>query len=126
MYKIIGFIKRLPGLSPEEFRNYYETTGQNFVTHIQPYILKYTRSYPTSKFDGVVGAFHSASGVNGYNDYDAITEVWIETAELVEKVFQAMPRDEIQTGWKNYIDETSYQVLVFEEEVTPLERFAPA
>ena len=69
--KIVGLFKRRPGLSVQEFRDYYEKKHlQWFDEHIAlPGVLRYSRRYLT-QIDGMMQRLPTTTG-----GYDVIMEV---------------------------------------------------
>jgi EthD domain len=66
--KILIFLKRRPGLSLEEFRDYYEN-------HHMPLCLKYARGM-TRYFRRYVVHPVDATGAVQELDFDVVTELW--------------------------------------------------
>jgi len=77
MVKAIAFLKRNPGLSPEQFRQHYEEIHAPLAKRLFPFIRKYVRNYVTSMpFTPKVKE----------PKFDCITEEWFDSMEG----FQAM------------------------------------
>jgi len=73
-WKILLLMKRKPGISMEEFRNYYEN---NHVPLCAPYmsgISRYVRRYLTPQQ-------HAESGTCEELPYDVVTEMWFDNEE---------------------------------------------
>jgi hypothetical protein len=82
MYKIVSLVKRKPGLTREQFKNYYETTHSKLGDkYLPPYCTKYLRRYLEP-----VG--HPITGSPEGFDYDCITEMWFPD-EATYKAFTA-------------------------------------
>lgn len=45
MYKLMAFISRKPGTSPEEFRAYYESKHTKVIAEVAPPMAAYRRNY---------------------------------------------------------------------------------
>lgn len=45
MYKVLAFIRRKPGLSPDRFREYYETQHVPLIERLTPPMAAYKRNY---------------------------------------------------------------------------------
>jgi EthD domain len=78
---VVGLFKRKPGLSMEEFKNYYENNHiKLFEEHIShPGVLRYSRRY-LEPFEGL--ALPLAAPKSG--GYDVIMEVWYSNKELFD------------------------------------------
>jgi uncharacterized protein (TIGR02118 family) len=73
-WKILLLMKRKPGISMEEFRDYYEN---NHVPLCAPYmsgIARYVRRYLEPQP-------HAESGTNEELPYDVVTEMWFDNEE---------------------------------------------
>lgn len=81
MHKLLIFLKRKPGLSLEEFRDYYE--GQ----HV-PLIMKYMKE-PTRYFR----RFMEPTPDMPEMDFDVITELWFKERATVDFVIRMMTDD---------------------------------
>ena len=81
MVKVVGLFKRKPGLSMEEFKDYYENHHIKLfdeqVSH--PGVLRYARRY-LEPFAGL--ALPLATQKSG--GYDVIMEVWYSDKELFD------------------------------------------
>ena len=52
MFKVIGLLKRRPDLTPEAFRDYYETHHRLIgEKYLKPYATRYMRRYLSSQPD---------------------------------------------------------------------------
>lgn len=70
MLKTVGLFKRRPGMSVEEFREYYEThhraIGEKYLKgNVERYIRRYLDSPPTQR-----------PGAAAEPEYDVILEIW--------------------------------------------------
>jgi uncharacterized protein (TIGR02118 family) len=95
-WKILLLMKRKPGTSMEEFRNYYEN---NHVPLCAPYmqgIARYFRRY-------LCPQPHAESGTNEELPYDVVTEMWFDNEENF-------------TGTLGYITATVMPDVVVEDE----------
>lgn len=76
-WKILLLMKRKPGISMAEFRNYYEN---NHVPLCAPYmsgIARYVRRYLEPQP-------HAESGTNEELPYDVVTEMWFDNEEAYQ------------------------------------------
>ena len=70
MIKVIGLLKRRPGMSVEEFRKYYESTHRVIgEKYLSGFASRYMRRY----LNPSAGA---AIGDDAQPDYDVILEIW--------------------------------------------------
>lgn len=71
MYKILLFMKRRPGMSPQAFRDYYEAHHAPLALKhgagMSRYIRRYLTAHPNPE-----------TGEAGELPYDVITELWFE------------------------------------------------
>ncbi len=110
-------MKRKPGISAEEFRDYYENKHVKLFTKYMemPGLEHYVRRYLTP-FPGLMTGTSMDSG------YDVIMEVWFTDKELFEvfrdgKEDQAF-RDMVVQDELNFIDRESMSFNIVEECVT--------
>lgn len=73
-WKILLFMKRRPGMSVAEFRDYYEN-------HHVPLCLKYTAGIARYMRRYLDPQPHAESGRNDELPYDVITELWFDNEE---------------------------------------------
>lgn len=74
MIKILCFMNRKPGLSMEEFRDYYETRHVPLCSPYMSGIARYVRRYLEPQP-------HAESGTCEELPYDVITEMWFDDEE---------------------------------------------
>lgn len=87
MIKIIYFLKRKPGTSPEQFRNHYESShvllAKKYVGHL---LNDYVRNYPTfallNPSNIPVGTAPASYDIG----YDCITEMHVADQQAVEEI----------------------------------------
>ena len=84
--KIIFLLKRKRGLTPDQFRQHYETShvklAQTYVGHL---LLGYRRNYPTFASLNPSAQSPDVAAVTAPIDYDAIAEMWVsDEAALAE------------------------------------------
>lgn len=109
MVKIIVLQKRKPGMSMDEFRDYYEKRHLKYVKEIgvDKFIYDYRRNYlhvDDNDFDLIVEFTFKTQ--EDYENFMAIAQV-PETAEM-------LARDEM-----NFLDRTKVRVLSVHEESGP-------
>jgi hypothetical protein len=82
MLKMIALLKKRPGMSREEFRNYYETRHAPLILAQQgPNMLEYRRNYLTD--DDMIAGFDRG-------DIDVITEFVYPDRAAFERAFARM------------------------------------
>lgn len=80
IYKLLYFMKRRPGMSVADFRDYYENHHSKFVQkYITSDVKRYVRRYIDAQPNPETGDTSELA-------YDVITELWFED----EKVFRGM------------------------------------
>ena len=70
MFRLLVLTKRKPGMSREQFRDYYENSHACLVQRITPLMRKYRRSYLTPVQGG--------PAENEEPPYDCLAEVWFD------------------------------------------------
>ncbi len=89
MIKIIEFVKRKAGLSPEEFRKYYEEVHAPLaVKHLGQYYAKYTRNYVERSIEGEVPQF------------DCVTEMWFNDGRAAQALLRALGGSGASNGYQ--------------------------
>jgi uncharacterized protein (TIGR02118 family) len=73
MFKLLVLTKRKPGMSREQFRNYYEHGHAPLVQRITPLMRKYRRNYLAP----VQGGPHETEEL----PFDCLAEVWFDREE---------------------------------------------
>jgi hypothetical protein len=79
IYKVLIFLKRRPGTSVEDLRDYYEHQHVPLCAKYGTSYSRYVRRYVTPMPNAVTG---NAAEL----DFDVITELWYEDRALYEKV----------------------------------------
>lgn len=111
-YKILLFMKRKPGMSVADFRDYYETRHAPLAQKYASGINRYVRRYLDPQD-------HPETGPGGELPFDVITELWFED----EAVFKGtvaylsshiMP-DEIVADEANLFDRASFKIATVVE-----------
>ena len=80
-YKILLFLKRRPGMTMEEFRDYYENHHVRFLEENPGAIVRYLRRY-------IEPRPNPESGDDSELAYDVITELWFEDKAAYEGTVQ--------------------------------------
>jgi hypothetical protein len=103
IYKFLIFIRRRPGMTPEEFHDYYENVHAKLGKTIAPDVgaIKYVRRY-IQPLDGSVD--RRAPDL----EYDEITEVWFKDyakfKAVAEKVSRGELSHEVEEDEKKFMD----------------------
>jgi uncharacterized protein (TIGR02118 family) len=105
MLKVCEFVKRRPGMTVEQFQEYWRTRHGPIVARI-PGIQRYVQSHP------LLGGYRK-----GPLPYDGVAEIWVEDKDVLRgfpahEAFQAAKRDE-----SNFIDTQSLVELVVDEHI---------
>lgn len=83
IFKILIFLKRRPGMSVEEFRDYYENKhvklGEKYSVNVSRYIRRYLEPLQTA-----------IGGTPAEPPYDVITELWFEDEALFRGTAERM------------------------------------
>jgi uncharacterized protein (TIGR02118 family) len=106
--KMIAFFKRKPGMSVEEFQDYYENKHVPTIMKIlAPFMMDYRRNF-------VCGVPPIAGEAP---DCDVITEAWFETRDAFEQFGSAAAkhREMIAQDELKFIDTKSLRMFIVEE-----------
>ncbi|MDQ2635528.1 MAG: EthD domain-containing protein [Actinomycetota bacterium] len=104
--KLILFVRRRPDLTPEQFKDRYETGHVPLAHSVSPLLRKYVRNY-LSQFPG-----------GPEPEYDAVSEFWFDNMADLEATVgwaaseegQVLARDEAE-----FIDRDSMRLFIAEE-----------
>ena len=112
MIKLIGLLKKKPGLTRQAFIDYYEHSHAPLVSRLVPIGPDYRRSYT------------DRMRVNGQEvddafEYDVISEVWFDQAEDYAAFAEAMRKPEIfgqiVADEENFLDRSASRILMVTE-----------
>jgi len=115
MFKAVALLKARPGISREQFVEYYEKHHVPLILRLMPQILDYRRNYVRT------ADAYLAKDITAL-DFDAVTELWYrsradyESAAAVLRdaaVFQQIADDE-----EHFLDRGKTRMFVVEEYVT--------
>jgi hypothetical protein len=112
MLKLIAMIRRKPGLTRQQFVDYYENRHVPFVTGVNgKYLLEYKRNYVQEEL--------TTSIDRTFDGYDVITEVWLENREALAGLLAMMSQPpwaaELTADEDNFVDRPSMRMFVTEE-----------
>jgi uncharacterized protein (TIGR02118 family) len=106
MIKIMLLVSRKDGVSPEEFREHYETTHAPLAAKHLPFLVRYVRNYAVDRFGGDI-------------DCDCVTEFWFDHPgpwrEARTKILRQEILDLFAADEEQFMDRTSMRTLVVEE-----------
>ena len=92
MVKIVVFFKRKPGMSVEDFQNYWRTTHAGIVTKM-PGIRRYVQSHTL---------------LSGYRKgelaYDGVAELWFENTDAMRVLAPTAEYAAVMADEQNFID----------------------
>lgn len=89
MFKILAFLTRKPGMSPEAFRDHYETQHQPLARRLFPEILGHRRNYATD-------AGHLFPPGVAMPAWDAVSEIWFADRAGFEAMLARIAAGEAQ------------------------------
>jgi len=119
LIKLMCHFKRKPGLTLEQFRDYYENHHTKLVLSLLPHPIDYRRNY---RIEGA--AFDPfAQDADGEPDYDCITESWYPSREAIEEMAAIAARPEVAgpivADEEQFMDRSATRLMLFEEYRTP-------
>lgn len=126
MAKLVFFLRRKPGITPEEFRNHYENShvklAQKYIGHL---LVGYHRNYPILAY---LDPSNIAPGTEPepYDiGYDAITEMRVRDAAAVEEIARIFNDPVIQPilreDEEKFLDQKASVMIVCDEANTGVE-----
>ena len=116
MIKLISLIPRKPGLTREEFIDYYEKRHVPLSLETYPQIRRYVRNYAIGEKNGHYEGRVLQPGV----PYDAVTEHWFDDRAALAEMARAFQDDpERMAAWSedegNFIDKSRIVQFLVEE-----------
>jgi hypothetical protein len=119
LFKIVLFIKRRPGMSLEDFMQYYEEK------HV-PLALKYSAGLTAYKRRFVTPHAHFETGECSDLGFDVITELSFDDEKTCNNVLKYLatspPADEVVEDEKHLFDRSSFRIATvteFETDLSP-------
>lgn len=111
VYKILLFMKRRPDLTPEQFRDYYETRHAPLAERYSQGLSRYVRRYLEPQVHPETGAFTDGP--------DVITELWFEDEATFRGTLRYMTTslmpEEIVADEANLFDRASFRIATVVE-----------
>ena len=118
-YKILLFMARKPGLSVDDFRDYYERVHAPLATKYSRGISRYIRRY-------IDRQPHPETGSGEDIPYDVITELWFEDEKIyrgtLDYMKTAIMPDDIIADELNLFDRSSFRIAMVVEKETDFSR----
>ena len=123
MFKILLFLKRRPGMSVQDFRDYYENVhsklGEKYSNGVSRYIRRFLDPQPNAE-----------TGTNDELPYDVITELWFDNEATYRSTVQylatsIMPDDVVEDE-KNLFDRTKSRMATVVECESVMPKRPPA
>ncbi len=113
MIKMIGLLKRKPGMTTDAFRDYYESKHRLIgEKYLRDHACRYSRRYLTPLFQPEAGSLESA-------DYDVVLEVWYRDRASFEAGIArlALPEvaAEIAADEERFLDRSRNRFFMIEE-----------
>ncbi len=114
MVKLIGFVRRKPGMSVADFRHYWKDVHYPLVRdlpEIKRYVLRYVQSH-------ALDWQPTAPGAPTPQPYDGVAELWFDNAEDLAAAFsspvyaQVVNPDELK-----FLDLPNCVSLIIEEDI---------
>jgi hypothetical protein len=117
--KLVAMFKRRADLTPEQFREYYETRHAVLSAKLYPFLKDYRRNYLRHDL-GAVGATGMPTPPGA--DFDVITEITFKTDadyhRLVEVLSDPATSEMVIKDEEQFMDRSASLVYVVEEAVT--------
>lgn len=115
--KMIVLFRRKPGLTPEQFRDYYENQHAPLALKLFPYMQRYRRNYIRHDL-----AHKRATGepLNSAADFDAIVEITFASKKDYDRMMHDMAKPEIREqvveDEKRFLERSATVVFLVDEE----------
>jgi hypothetical protein len=112
MFKVVMMMKRRPGMTPEAFKDYYETTHARIGERVLPTAERYFRRFLTPLGPPAVGPVVEPVA-------DVITEIWFKDRATCDatmaKLADPATLAEIVADEEKLFDRTSIRMYAVEE-----------
>ncbi|MFD9679720.1 EthD domain-containing protein [Rhodococcus sp. NPDC059969] len=116
MFKVIALLTRKPGLTRDEFVDYYENNHAPLITETFPQIIEYRRNFPD--LTQVL-----RTGDTPDPQFDVITEMWFSDKSGYEDMLATHAQPEvgnrIRADESNFLDQTRIIQFVVDEREFP-------
>lgn len=118
--KIICLLKRKPGTSRAQFKDYYEANHAPLIERLMPFYTDYRRNYFAETQDYETG--HLDNKVESELDFDVITELTFSSRANYDKLVAALSDpaigDIITRDEENFMDRSKMSVYIIDEYVS--------
>lgn len=125
--KIICLMRRKAGLTPQQFKDYYENNHAKLALELLPFFSAYQRNYLIK--DEAYKPDH-LDEVPPVPDYDVVTEISFASRDDYQKMVDALADPvigkRIADDEENFLDRNAMVMFFVEEHVTPGEALARA
>ena len=119
MLKIVVLMKRRKGITPEQYKDYYETRHRKLIEHFVEHVVDYRRTYPLRKAGAPAGYGELDGGAGDEPDFDGMTEIWVRDRAAMDRIFAVMADPKIgkifETDEANFIDRDTIRLFICEE-----------
>lgn len=116
--KIMLLFTRKPGMTPQEFRDYYETHHATLSVRVLPFFKSYTRNYVQHD-----QSYSPGSAPKPGPDFDVAVEITFETKDDFDKMMKAFADPaiwkQIDDDMNKFVDRSKSKTFFIEEVDTP-------
>ncbi len=117
MLKLVALLKRKPGMSMEEFKEYYETNHLPIgLPQLKGHAISHHRRYLTP--------IPGPDGQASEGDYDVIMEIWFEDQAQLENAMQIWQDpdlvERVAEDTPNFLDRADNPMFFVEEHATDM------
>ena len=120
MIKIMCFLKRKEGMSPAEFKTYYETTHAPLIEKMLPFYHTFERNFFAPVQDYETGHMDNISGQG--LDFDVVTELTFKTQADYDKIVAGLSDPDIGkiivADEENIFDRSKMRVFIMDTEAS--------
>jgi|TARA_R100000005_G_scaffold96055_1_gene80362 uncharacterized protein (TIGR02118 family) len=117
MYKSMALLKCKPGLTREQFIDYYETQHAPLICQLLPEVCGYRRNFIRSE-----GAFLNPGAAA--RDYDVITELWFADRAAYDAAMERCADPEIARriaeDEEHFLDRSCTRMFVVDEHISAI------
>jgi uncharacterized protein (TIGR02118 family) len=116
--KIMLLFTRKPGMTPQEFRDYYETYHATLSVRLLPFFKSYTRNYVQHD-----QSYSPGGAAKAGPDFDVAVEITFETKADFDKMMKAFADPaiwrQIDEDMNKFLDRAKSKTFFIEEVETP-------